>query len=69
VLRLARENPGRGYRRLHGELLALGVLTVIEHHSCRIRVLGATAHLCASWVTQAARNLAMDRTPGVERGS
>jgi putative transposase len=36
------------------------VLAVIEHHSRRIRVLGATAHPAASWVTQAARNLAMD---------
>jgi putative transposase len=116
VLRLARENPGWGYRRVHGELLVLGVkvapstvweilkeagvdpapgrssttwagflrsaaeallacdffetvtlagtptfvLAVIEHHSRRIRVLGATAHPCASWVTQAARNLVMD---------
>jgi hypothetical protein len=108
VLRLARENPRWGYRRLHGELLVLGVkvapstvweilreagidpapersattwsdflrqaeallacdffetvtltgtrmfvLAVIEHHSRRIRVLGATAHPCASWVAQA----------------
>jgi putative transposase len=116
VLRLARENPGWGYRRLHGELLVLGVkvapstvweilkearidpapdrssttwadflrsqaqallacdffetvtltgtrmfvLAVIEHHSRRIRVLGATAHPCTSWVAQAARNLVMD---------
>jgi transposase InsO family protein len=116
VLRLARENPGWGYRRLHGELLVLGVkvapstvweilreagidpvperlsttwadflrsqaeallacdffetvtlsgipmfvLAVIEHHSRRIRVLGATAHPCAAWVTQASRNLVMD---------
>jgi len=116
VLRLARENPGWGYRRLHGELLVRGVkvapstvweilkeagvdpapdrssttwanflrsqaeallacdffetvtltgtrmfvLAVIEHHTRRIRVLGATAHPCASWVTQAARNLVMD---------
>jgi hypothetical protein len=32
----------------------LFVLAVIEHHSRRIRVLGATAHPTASWVTQAA---------------
>ena len=116
VLRLVRENPGWGYRRLHGELLVLGVkvapstvweilkeagvdpapdrssttwadflrsqaeallacdffetvtltgtrmfvLAVTGHHTRRIRVLGATAHPCASWVTQAARNLVMD---------
>jgi transposase len=116
VLRLVRENPGWGYRRVHGELLVLGVkvapstvweilreagidpapersattwadfirsqaeallacdfleaiilagtpmfvLAVIEHHSRRIRVLGATAHPCAAWVTQAGRNLVMD---------
>jgi putative transposase len=116
VLRLARENPSWGYRRLHGELLVLGVkvaastvweilreagidpsperacstwadflrsqadallacdfletvtlsgarmfvLAVIEHGSRRIHVLGATAHPCASWVVQAAKNLIMD---------
>ena len=116
VLRLVRENPGWGYRRVHGELLVLGVkvaastvweilrdagidpaperssttwadflrsqaeallacdffetvtlsgarlhvLAVIEHASRRIRILGATAHPTASWVTQAARNLMMD---------
>ena len=36
------------------------VLGVIEHHSRRIRVLGATAHPTASWVTQAARKLIMN---------
>jgi transposase InsO family protein len=116
VLRLARENPSWGYRRVHGELMVLGVkvaastvweilkdagidpaperasstwasflssqadallacdfletvtlsgarmyvLAVIEHRTRRIRVLGATAHPAASWVTQAARNLVMD---------
>ncbi|GAA2264132.1 MULTISPECIES: integrase core domain-containing protein [Kitasatospora] len=116
VLRLAAENPGWGYRRLHGELLVLGVkvaastfweilkeagippsperasstwadflrsqanvllacdffetvtlsgarmyvLAVIEHANRRIRILGATAHPTASWVTQTAKNLVMD---------
>ncbi|MDN3360062.1 hypothetical protein [Actinomadura sp. DC4] len=116
VLRLVRENPGWGYRRVHGELLVLGVkvaastvweilkdaginpapervsstwasflrsqaeallacdffetvtlcgarmyvLAVVEHHSRRIRVLGATAHPTATWVIQAARNLVME---------
>jgi putative transposase len=116
ALRLARENPGWGYRRVHGELLVPGVkvaastvweilheagidpapgraattwasflrsqaealvacdffetvalsgtrvfvLAVIEHHTRRIRVLGATAYPTASWVAQAARNLVMD---------
>ena len=116
VVRLVRDNPGWGYRRVHGELLVLGVkvaastvweilqeagidpaperssatwagflrsqaeallacdffetvtlpgarlhvLAVIEHASRRIRILGATAHPTASWVTQAARNLVMD---------
>ncbi len=116
VIRLARENPHWGYRRIHGELLALGikvaastvweilkdagvdpapgrasctwsdflhsqadallacdfletvtlsgarlyVFAVIEHASRRIRILGATAHPTATWVTQTAKNLVMD---------
>jgi transposase InsO family protein len=116
VLRLAQENPGWGYRRLHGELLTLGVkvaastvwqllrdagvdpspdraattwsaflrsqahallaadfietvtitgarmyiLAIIEHTTRRIRILGATPHPTAAWVTQVVRNLAMD---------
>jgi transposase InsO family protein len=116
VLRLARENSTWGYRRIHGELLVLGVrvaastvweilhdagidpepqrtsttwatflrsqadailaadffettmltgakmyvLAVIEHTTRRVRILGATAHPTAIWVTQTARNLVMD---------
>lgn len=36
------------------------MLAVIEHTSRRIRILGATAHPTASWVSQAARNLVRD---------
>ena len=116
VLRLARENPEWGYRRIHGELAGLGVkvaastvweilkisgidsaprrtgptwsqflrcqaeailacdffsvdlldgtqahvLTVIEHATRRIRILGVTLHPTGHWTTQQARNLLMD---------
>jgi hypothetical protein len=36
------------------------ILAVIEYATCRIRILGITAHPTASWVSRAARNLAMD---------
>jgi hypothetical protein len=114
VLRLVKENPSWGYRRIHGEILTLGiklaastiwqiladidsaperasstwaqflrsqtkvllacdffetvtltgarmyVMAVIEHAHRRIRILGATPHPTAEWVTQAVRNLVMD---------
>jgi putative transposase len=116
VVRMARENENRGYRRTAGELAAIGirvapstvweilkrrglepaprregpgwaeflrsqaqaivaldlftvdlidgtkayVLTVIEHASRRIRVLGATNHPGEGWIVWHARNLLMD---------
>ena len=116
VLRLAKENPEWGYRRIHGELAGLGVkvaastvwetlkangispaprrtgptwaqflrsqaeailacdffsvdlpggtqahvLTVIEHATRRIRILGVTLHPTGDWTAQQARNLLMD---------
>jgi transposase InsO family protein len=115
VLGLVQESPQWGYRRVHGELLVLGVkvaactvweilkdagidaapgrsvatwavflrsraeallacdffeavtlsgarlcvFAVIEHASCRIRIVGVTARPTALWGTRAARNLVM----------
>ncbi|MEV0379563.1 integrase core domain-containing protein [Nonomuraea sp. NPDC050643] len=76
ILRLVRENPSWGYRRVHGELTTLlacdfieiitlngqcqYILAVIEHATRRIRVLSTTAHPTANWVVQAIRNLVVD---------
>jgi hypothetical protein len=42
------------------------ILTVIQHASRRIRILGATAHPSAAWVTQAVRSLVMRHAPEYE---
>jgi putative transposase len=59
ILRLARENPGWGYRRIQGELRKLGHgLFFIELASRRVFVAGCTGRPTAAWViTQQARNL------------
>jgi putative transposase len=126
VLRLAKETPNWGYRRIHGELLVLGikvaastvwqiltdadidpaperasstwaqflrsqaevliacdffetvtltgarmyVLVVIEHARRRIRILGATPHPTAAWVTRLPGTLSWTlRTPAAAHGS
>jgi hypothetical protein len=37
------------------------ILAAIHHTSRRVRILGTTAHPTHAWVTQAIRNLVMDR--------
>jgi hypothetical protein len=67
VLEITRDNPGWGYRRIHGELAGLGyklapstVWQILEHGTCRVHLAGITAHPAGEWVAQQARNLLMD---------
>ena len=72
ILRLARENPAWGPRRIQDELARLGypiaASTVweilhaagIEHGTRRLHLAGITAHPAGAWTVQQARNLAMD---------
>jgi putative transposase len=48
------------YLTVTNAFAALRLLPVIEHTNRRIRILGATTHPTAAWVTQAPRNLVMD---------
>ncbi|WP_158632172.1 hypothetical protein [Micromonospora sp. Llam0] len=47
----------------------LYILAAIDHASRRIRILGATAHPTAAWVSQAARNLVIGFLPWILRPS
>jgi putative transposase len=52
ALRLARENPSRGYRRLHGELLVLGVKVAASTVWEILREAGidpAPERACSTW--------------------
>jgi transposase InsO family protein len=52
VLRLARENPGWGYRRLHGELLVLGIKVAASTVWEMLKEAGidpAPARACSTW--------------------
>jgi putative transposase len=76
VEQMARGNPGRGYKRIQGELLGLGhrvrastvrrspcaasTFFVIEAGTRHVHVLGVTAHQDGAWTAQQARNLLMD---------
>ena len=72
VVRLARENPRWGHRRICGELAKLGfrvsatsirrllALFFIAHGSRRVWLAGCTANPTGAWVTQQARNLDLD---------
>jgi putative transposase len=54
ILRLARENPGWGYRRIHGELLVLGIKTAASTVWEILRQAGidpAPDRACTTWAS------------------
>ena len=68
-MRLARENPGWGHRRVHGEVVRLGLqvseatvrrILVMEVRTRHLYVLGVTFHPNGVWTAQQARNLLID---------
>src|SRR6266511_2852920 len=67
VLRLARENPSWGHRRIQGELVGLGYRIAASTVGKILHQAGVTAHPTGTWVAQQAHNLLMDLSDRADR--